>query len=159
MPKNQSLLESVVKAEASVGAPGVIRFVLQAVCVADILLVGLLILFAPQFLFRLFDVKLPEDMLWFQMIGLMLIPLAIDGLIGFRSSEQYRSNVVVSGVTRLATAGFLLVVASVRSVPWILIVLAIGEGLVGCLTLYYLRGIVRLLRKAETKADGRGSAG
>jgi hypothetical protein len=159
MPKTQSLLETAVKAEASVGAPGVIRFVLQAVCVADILLVGLLVLFAPHFLFRLFDVKLPEDMLWFQMIGLMLIPLAVDGLIGFRSSEQYRSNVLVSGAARLATAGFLLVVASVRTVPWILIVLAIGEGFVGCLTLYYLRGIVRVLRAADPKPDGRGSAG
>jgi len=128
-----------------------IRWVLAAVCVADIAL-GLLILFVPQLLLRLFGIPLPDEMLWFQLIGLMLLPGAIDGLVGLRRHDRYISNVIVSAGARLATAAFLLVVASVRNVPWILIALAVGEAVVGCLTVIYLSRIVRVPRIARPAA-------
>ena len=134
----------------------VLRGVLAFVCAADIVL-GLLILFIPQLLFRLFDIPPPEDFLWFQLIGMMLIPGAVDGLVGFAFSEQYRSNVLVSCGSRFATAGFLLVVASIKPVPWILIVIALGEGLVGCLTVYYLWRVV--YRQAGAGALGQQNPG
>lgn len=115
----------------------VLRLVLAVVCVADIGL-GLLILFVPRVLFRLFDVALPPDLLWFQLIGLMLIPGAVDGLVGYLNPGRYGSNLLVSACSRLATSGFLFVVNSVRDVPTILVVLAIGEGLVGLLGGYYV---------------------
>jgi hypothetical protein len=114
-----------------------IRWILMAVCVADVGL-GLLIIFVPHLLLELFGIPLPSEMLWFQLIGLMLLPGAIDGFVGFRFPGHYNPNVVVSAGGRLATGAFLLTVASVRDVHWILIVLGVGETLVGCLTVIYL---------------------
>jgi hypothetical protein len=136
-------------------APDIVRIVLAAVCVADIIL-GLIIVSAPQFLFHLFDVPLPDDLLWFQLIGLMLIPLAVDGLVGFRMSARYRSNVVVSCAARFGTAVFLLIVASIRNVPWVLIAMALGEGLVGFVTVYYLRQGARTRSTAEASKSPGG---
>jgi hypothetical protein len=119
-----------------------IRWILMAVCVADVVL-GLLILFVPRLLLQLFGIPFPEEMLWFQLIGLMLIPGAVDGFVGFRLTGLYNSNIMVSAGSRLATGAFLLTVASVRNVPWILVVLGVGEALVGCLTVIYLWKISR----------------
>jgi hypothetical protein len=114
-----------------------VRILLAAVCADDIGL-GLLILFAPRWLFQLFDVPLPPELLWFQLIGIMLIPSAIDGLVGFIDPGKFRRNVLVSAGSRLASSTFLLLVHSVRPVPGIVLVLGIGEGVVGLLTVYYL---------------------
>jgi hypothetical protein len=119
-----------------------IRWILMAVCVADVVL-GLLILFVPRLLLQLFGIPLPDEMLWFQLIGLMLIPGAVDGFVGFRLTGLYNSNIMVSAGSRLATGAFLLTVTSVRNVPWILVVLGVGEALVGCLTVIYLWKISR----------------
>lgn len=128
-----------------------IRWILMAVCVADVGL-GLLILFVPRPLLQLFGVPLPDEMLWFQLIGLMLLPGAIDGFIGFRYPGHHNPNVVVSAGGRLATGAFLLTVASVRSVHWILIVLGVGEALVGCLTVIYLWKSARAPRAVSRTA-------
>jgi hypothetical protein len=129
-----------------------IRGFLQFICIADIFL-GLLIVFTPLLLFRVFGVPAPDEALWFQLIGLMLIPMGIDSWVGFRSSYQYRSNVVVSCASRFAVAAFLLIVYSVRAVPTILLVLAIGEAMVGCLTLYYLSRLAWGRRAARLLVD------
>lgn len=128
-----------------------IRWILMAVCVADIVL-GLLILFVPRPLLQLFGIPLPEEMLWFQLIGLMLLPGAVDGLVGFRFPGYHNANIVVSAGGRLATGAFLLTVASVRDVHWILIVLGVGEALVGCLTAIYLWKSARAPRTVHRPA-------
>ena len=136
MPTNVSQPMSGITPAPSCPILRAVWRVLQAVCVADILL-GCLIIFIPRYLFELFKEPLPADLLWFQLIGLMLIPMAVDGFIGFSDARRYHSNVIVSCAGRFAASGFLLIVCSVRVIPWILIVLAIGEGLVGALTVVY----------------------
>lgn len=142
MSSQGALITSVVPRQSS-GLPSPLaRAVLEFVCIADIVL-GLLIIFLPQTLFSLFNLPPTEELLWFRLIGFMLIPTACDGLVGFRAPVRYQSNIFVSCVSRFVTGGFLLFVAASHTVPWILIVLGIGEVIVGFLTAYYVTHLPR----------------
>lgn len=142
MSSQGALLTSVVPRQSS-GLPSpAVRAVLEFVCIADIGL-GLLIIFLPQTLFSLFNLPPTDELLWFRLIGFMLIPTACDGLVGFRAPVRYQSNVFVSCASRFVTGGFLLFVASSHAVPWILIVLGAGEVIVGFLTAYYVLHLPR----------------
>lgn len=113
------------------------RIALLAVCIGDLVL-GALILFTPRALFSIFNVSLPPELLWFQLIGLMLIPDAVYGWVGFREPHRYAANMLVSTVGRFATSGFLFFVSLIRDIPGILILLAFGEAVAGALGAYYL---------------------
>ena len=147
MPNNPASLQERATSALKCPYMRTIRWILMAVCVADVIL-GLLILFVPRLLLQLFGIPLPDEMLWFQLIGMMLLPGAIDAFVGFRFPGHHNSNVAVSAGSRLATGAFLLTVATVRSVPWIVTVIGVGEALVGCLTVIYLWKSARTPRTA-----------